>query len=36
MVGLQNGSVLSVAAYPAAWKFEVVDNDLHRGYEYVG
>ena len=35
MVGLEKNSVLSVAAYPVAWRFEVVDTDLHRGFEYV-
>ena len=28
-------SSLSVAAYPAAWRAEVVDNDKHRGFEYI-
>ena len=36
MVGLQNGFVLSVTAYPVPWRFEVVNDDLvHRGFEYV-
>ena len=34
MVGLK-GCVLSVAAYPAAWRVEVVNDDPHRGFEYV-
>ena len=26
---------LLVAAYPVAWRIEVVDDDVHRGFEYV-
>jgi hypothetical protein len=26
---------LSVAAYPVAWRVEVVDDDKHRGFEYI-
>ena len=26
---------LVVAPYPVAWRIEVVDNDKHRGFEYV-
>jgi len=35
MVGLKNYSALSVAAYPVAWRVEVVNDDAHRGFEYV-
>ena len=35
MVGLQDGCVLSVVAYPVAWRVEVVNDDKHRGFEYV-
>ena len=33
--GLKEGTPLYVAAYPAAWKIEVVDDEIHRGFEYV-
>ena len=33
--GLENGSPLSVSAYPVAWRVEVVNDDIHRGFEYV-
>ena len=26
--------VLLVAAYPVAWRIEVADDDVHRGFEY--
>ena len=35
MVGLTNGCAISVSAYPGAWKIEVVDDETHRGFEYV-
>lgn len=35
MAGLANGSPLSTSAYPGAWRIEVVDDDVHRGFEYV-
>ena len=35
MAGLQDSCVLSVAAYPVAWRIEVVNDDIHRGFEYV-
>ena len=35
MVGLTDGCTLSVSAYPVAWRMEVVDDDVHRGFEYV-
>ena len=28
-------SPLVVSAYPVAWRIEVVDEDIHRGFEYV-
>ena len=33
--GLENGSPLSVSGYPVAWRVEVVNDDIHRGFEYV-
>ena len=35
MVGLENRSPLSVSAYPVAWRIEVVNDAVHRGFEYV-
>ena len=35
MVGLENRSPLSVSSYAVTWRIEVVDDDIHRGYEYV-
>ena len=35
MEGINNGTPLFVGAYPVAWRFEVVDDDKHRGFEYV-
>ena len=35
MVGLANGCPLSTSAYPVAWRIEVVNDDVHRGFEYV-
>ena len=35
MTGLTNGHNLYVSAYSAAWRIEVVDDDIHRGFEYV-
>ena len=35
MVGLTEGCPLSVSAYPVAWRIEVVNDDVHRGFEYV-
>ena len=35
MVGLNNNCPLSVAAYPVAWRFDVVNDEIHRGFEYV-
>jgi hypothetical protein len=35
MVGLTNASPLSVSPYPTAWKIEMVNDGIHRGFEYV-
>jgi len=35
MEGMGDGCILSVAAYPVAWRIEVVNDDAHRGFEYV-
>ena len=35
MEGMENRCPLSVAAYPVAWRVEVVNEDPHRGFEYV-
>lgn len=35
MVGLNNNCPLCVAAYPVAWRFDVVNDEIHRGFEYV-
>ena len=35
MNGQVDGSPLSVSAYPAAWRIEVVNDDIHRGFEYA-
>ena len=35
MAGVTNGCSLSVSAYPGAWRIEVVDDEVHRGFEYV-
>jgi len=34
MNGLEN-RLISVAAYPAAWRVEIVDDGKHRGFGYV-
>ena len=34
MTRLGNGSPLSVSAYPTAWRVKVVDDAIHRGFEY--
>lgn len=33
--GLNDGTTLCVGAYPVAWRVEIVDEDEHRGFEYV-
>ena len=35
MNGISDGAKLRVAAYPAAWRAEIVNDDNHRGFEYV-
>ena len=35
MEGLNNGNQLYVTAYPAAWRIEIADEGLLRGFEYV-
>ena len=35
MAGLEDRSTLSVSAYTVAWRVELVDDDIHRGFEYV-
>ena len=35
MVGLSGNCPLCVSAYPGAWKIEVVDDEIHRGFEYI-
>ena len=35
MEGISNGTPLSVAAYPVAWRIEIVDDIKHRDFEYV-
>jgi len=35
MVGLGNDKPISVSAYPVAWRIEVVNDDIFRGFEYV-
>ena len=35
MAGLDNGSPLSVSAYPVAWRIEIVNDNIHRGFEYI-
>jgi len=35
MDGTNNGNPVYVAAYPIAWRVEVVDEGKHRGFEYI-
>ena len=35
MKGLDNGALLHVTEYPTAWRAEVVNDGLHRGFEYL-
>ena len=35
MAEATKGCPLHTTAYPAAWRIEVVDDDAHRGFEYV-
>ncbi|KAF9648162.1 hypothetical protein BDM02DRAFT_3115768, partial [Thelephora ganbajun] len=32
---IKGGSPLSVAIYPVAWRVEIVDDEKHRGFEYI-
>ena len=33
--GVQDGTTLRVTPYPIAWRIEIVEEDNHRGFEYV-
>ena len=33
--GTQDLAVLHVCAYPVAWRVEIVDDGIHRGFGYV-
>ena len=35
VAGLGNDTPLSVAPYPVAWRIEVVNDDIHSGFDYV-
>ena len=35
MVEVGNERQLYVTTYPVAWRVEVVNDDMHRGYEYI-
>ena len=35
MEGINNGTPLFVTAYPVAWRVEIVNDEIHRGDEYV-
>jgi len=35
MGGPLQDSPLSVAAFPVAWRVEIVDDDRHRGFEFI-
>ena len=35
MVGLTGRCPLSVSTYLVAWKIEIVDDEIHHGFEYV-
>ena len=35
MEGLTNGAPLYVAAYPVAWRIELVEDNAHRGLECI-
>ena len=35
MEGINNGTPLYVTTYPVAWRIEIVDDGLLRGFEYV-
>jgi len=33
--GTSTGTTLRVTPYPVAWNIKIVDDDDHRGFEYV-
>ena len=35
MEAINNGTPIYVTAYPVAWRIEVVNHGIHRGFEYV-
>ena len=35
MDGTENGRLISVAAYPVAWRVETSNDENHRGFEYI-
>jgi len=35
MEGLNDGIALFANAYPVAWRIEVIDHGIHRGFGYV-
>jgi len=35
MEGLDQSAPIFVAPYPIAWRVEVVEDDKHRGFEYI-
>ena len=35
MEGFNDATSLYVNAYPAAWRIETVNDEIHRGFEYV-
>jgi len=35
MEGLEKGALLHVSAYSVAWRIEIVNDDIHRGFGYV-
>jgi len=35
MEGVNSGTPLFVNGYPVAWRVEIVNDEIHRGHEYV-
>jgi len=35
MEGINNGTPIHVTSYPVAWRIEVANEGIHRGFEYV-
>ncbi|KAF9781759.1 hypothetical protein BJ322DRAFT_243044 [Thelephora terrestris] len=33
--GLSNRSTVAVSPYPAAWRVQIVDDETHKGFEYI-